>query len=138
MKRYAYGRYPPPILPGMVEYLSYAPQITIENDELIFQRKSAKKDSFFLQMCECCNFTSIWQMPIVAPEYDMQILNYEVIGYDRLSNPNSAKYGMRFYCNDSKILSSLWSAFSVYERIKSQPFVIGPDYSIKMNMPFPQ
>lgn len=138
MSKFKYGVYPPPILPGMEEYAISGTEHNEDSHPLFFNPKPQKIDPFLNQICECCNFTATWQMPIIAPIDDTSILEYEIIGYDRLSNAKSSNYGIHFYCSDPKILSSLHNPQMVYNRINKQPFAIGPDYSIKMNMPFPQ
>lgn len=139
MKIYNYGYYPPPVLPGMEEYAHITTDVPPHNPSpLVFTPSPARIDPFTLKICECCNFTSKWQMPIVNGVTDPNILKYEIMGYDRLSNRKSKMYGTHFYCADNKIMSSVRAAMRVYDRIKEQPFVIGPDYSIKMNMLLPQ
>lgn len=137
MQKYNYGGYPPPILPGMEDYILSHTHST-EDSELTFSPSSAKVDPFYNSMCECCNFSSNWQMPIVGCVTDTRVLGHEIIGYDRISISRSRNYGVHFYIHDCKNLSSLRSAIGVYNRIKNHPFVIGPDYSVRMNMPFPQ
>lgn len=138
MNNYSYGGYPPPVLPGMEEYILQDFTTPTDIEALPFRTKSVKSDPFFLHMCECCKFTSQWQMPIIEPVSDSSILEREIMGYDRIANAKSHNYGTHFYCSDPKILASLRNPRQVYQRIKSQPFVIGPDYSVRMNMPFPQ
>lgn len=138
MNDYRYGGYPPPVLPGMEDYILQDFTATTDKITLPFRTKSAKTDPFFMHMCECCKFTSQWQMPIIESVSDSSILGREIIGYDRIANVKSHNYGTHFYCSDPKILVSLRNPMQVYQRIKSQPFVIGPDYSVRMNMPFPQ
>ena len=134
MQKFKYGNYPPPILPGLEKYVDLSPAESTKGNSLYFSPSPASLDPFCLKICECCNFTSTWQMPIVHSVQDMKILEYEIMGYDRISNTHRSSYGTHFYCADNKILSSLRSALRVYDRIKRQPFVIGPDFSIKMNM----
>ncbi|MDE7442392.1 MAG: DUF4417 domain-containing protein [Muribaculaceae bacterium] len=138
MQRYSYGFYPQPVLPGFELDSKLKPQLIASTSNLSYQVSGATEDPFKLHMCECCNFTSNWQMPIIEPVIDLDILKYEIMGYDRIANPKHLAYGMHFYSADHKILPSLRSYLKVYERIKGQPFIIGPDYSIKMNMPFPK
>lgn len=138
MTNYAYGVYPPPCLPGMEEYILPISDLGTNAADLTFLPESAKKDPFYQKMCECCNFTSKWQMPIVEAVNDNKVLEYEIMGYDRISHSNSYKYGIHFYIPDCKNLSSLRSAIVVYNCIKDKPFVIGPDYSVRMNMTLPR
>ena len=138
MKHKKFGREDLPLLPGMEEFFQKMSIQHFTDNQVAYSSESAKNDPFLQRICECCNFTSKWQMPIVSPIYDKQVLQLEIMGYDRLAHDNSLNYGVHFYCDDHKILSSLRSVESVYNRIKNHPFIIGPDYSIKMNMPFPQ
>lgn len=129
-----------PILPGMEALFQQAlpQQKRLHQYELAYTSSATQKDQFMLRMCECCNFTSSWQMPLVSPVYERQILKLEIMGYNRLSNTRIQNCGTHFYSNDYKIMPSLRDPLRVYERIKRQPFIIGPDYSVRMNMPFPQ
>lgn len=138
MKNYTYGYYPPPVLPGLELDPSSELLPSTPAEAVSFLPSGVKSDPFKLRMCECCKFTSDWEMPIIETVTDRSILQYEIMGYDRISHPNHEAYGLHFYCADHKILPSAKSYAQVYNRIKGQPFVIGPDYSIKMNMLRPQ
>lgn len=90
---------------------------------------------FSMSLCEHVNFTSTYQMPVVAG--CIIEIPKDIYCFYRLGNHCIAGIIPHFYTTDDRLLPFLGDPYGHLEMISNYPTLIGIDISIKPEMPIP-